>query len=120
MLVRASEYLRAHARACPEVAHFLQEFGAKLDATIMRLLTTRLDGVCLAAQTWLAGKSSQAPECGEPLMPRVQIFSSLLDDSLMQRLSAEEKAFDHAVHLVLYLAAALRPSAASDSKGDFS
>ena len=97
----------------------LQEFGAKLDDTLLRLLTTRLDGVFLAAQTWLAGESSQAPECGEPLMPRVQIFSSLLDDSLMQRLSAEAAAFDHSLHLVLHLAAVLRPSVASHSKGDF-
>ena len=97
----------------------LQEFGAKLEDTILRLLTTRLDGVCLAAQTWLAGESSQAPECGEPVMPRVQIFSSLLDDSLMQRLSAEEAAFDHSLHLVSHAAAALRPSVASHSKGDF-
>ena len=37
----------------------------------------------------------------------------------MQRLSAEEAAFDHSLHLVSHLAAALRPSAASHSKGDF-
>ena len=37
----------------------------------------------------------------------------------MQRLSAEEAAFDHSMHLVSHMAVALRPSAASNSRGDF-
>ena len=98
----------------------LQEFGAKLDDTILRLLTTRLDGVCLAAQTWLAGKSSQVPECGEPLMPRVQIFSSLLDDSLMQRLSAEEAAFDHSLHFGIASGSRIAPVCRQSFQGGFS